>query len=76
MIKLSRILGLVTVLVSASLGPAAAGSWYEYGTCYVYNDGGFYPVGYTTFSECCGAYGGYEWDGYGGPYLCERDYHP
>ena len=75
MIKLFRVLGLVAVLIFASLGSAAATSWYEYGTCYIPSENGYYSV-WSTFAECCGSYGGYEWNGYGGPYLCERYYHP
>jgi hypothetical protein len=75
MIKLFRLVVLVAVLALTFSGPAAAAGWYEYGTCYVVGENGYYPV-WATLAECCRDYGGYEWIGYGGDYLCERDYNP
>jgi hypothetical protein len=74
LVKLFRLVVLVAVLTLTFSGPAAAG-WYDYGTCYIEGENGYYPVS-STLAECCRDYSGYEWIGYGGDYLCERDYNP
>jgi hypothetical protein len=74
MIKLFRIVVLAAVLTFTFLGPATAAGWNGYGTCYIAGENGYYAVG-ATLAECCRDYGGYEWIGYGGDYLCEL-YNP